>query len=428
MKLFDFFKRSSSQTPVSESVSIRGESSGRQSYFDVAPKEMYENIFSFEQLLPTSVSGPESGLKIATVFRCVDVLSKGVASLPLRVMKKEKGYFVPDEEHSLNSLLTLSPNGRQTGFELMANAIIQKVCHGNAYIIPRYNFDLDEEELILCSPGTVAHDVVNNNYIVNDHINKIHGQFSCEDLIHLKNFSLDGGYSGVSTIRYASTVLSIAASSDRKTYDTLQPGDVQRGFISGENTNAQRGTANFQNSQFDTVAIDVEKKMKEGKKIFSIPQDVKFNQLSIPIAELQLLENKKFTVPEICRFFGVHPDKVFQMQSNNYKSSEMSQVLFLSDTLQPILREIEMEFTKKLIPRKDWAKLKIEFDLEGIYQTDLTTMALYMEKSIGTGVMTINDWRRKKGLPAIEGGDTVMISCNVAPIDSEKINGGQKTT
>ena len=39
------------------------------------------------------------------------------------------------------------------------------------------------------------------------------------------------------------------------------------------------------------------------------------------------------------------------------------------------------------------------------------------------GVMTINEWRAKKDLKPIEGGDEVFISCNVAPIGSDKING-----
>ena len=52
-----------------------------------------------------------------------------------------------------------------------------------------------------------------------------------------------------------------------------------------------------------------------------------------------------------------------------------------------------------------------------------TTLADYQQKTIASGVYSVNDWRRKENRPAVEGGDRVMITCNVAPIDSAKITG-----
>jgi len=138
---------------------------------------------------------------------------------------------------------------------------------------------------------------------------------------------------------------------------------------------------------------------------------------------LQLLDTRKFGVLEICRFFGVHPDKVFAGQSQNYKASEMSNVSFLSDTLMPKLRKIETSFTAKLIGRNLFSKMKIEFDIEPIYQTDLATMGNYIEKTVQNGVYTPNYWRAKKNQQPKEGGDQLFISCNVAPVNSKKIKG-----
>lgn len=101
----------------------------------------------------------------------------------------------------------------------------------------------------------------------------------------------------------------------------------------------------------------------------------------------------------------------------------MSQVSFLTDTLNPILRKIENEFHAKLVLPEMANDYKFEFDTSTIYTTDLTTEAAYMEKTINTGVMTINEWRRKKGLKPVDGGDQTLVSCNVAPIGSSKIQG-----
>ncbi|OAV64476.1 phage portal protein, HK97 family [Bacteroidales bacterium Barb4] len=91
--------------------------------------------------------------------------------------------------------------------------------------------------------------------------------------------------------------------------------------------------------------------------------------------------------------------------------------------MQPLLRQIELEFETKLIPRKLSGTYKIEFDLDKFFTTDFDSLSNYMEKTIQSGIMTVNEWRIKRGMKPIEGGDTPMISCNVAPINSPKIRG-----
>jgi phage portal protein BeeE len=107
-----------------------------------------------------------------------------------------------------------------------------------------------------------------------------------------------------------------------------------------------------QDSQLSTVGDRVEGEIKSGKRILSLPGSMKFNPLSMSPADLNLLQSQEFNVLQICRFFGVHPDKVFYLKSSNYKASENSQTAYLTDTLQPILRKFENEFTIKLIPKK----------------------------------------------------------------------------
>lgn len=373
------------------------------------------------QILPR-VTGPEQAMRLATVYRCTSILSGSIAALPLQVKRKKNGYFTTDEGNSLNYLLTRCPNTRQTAFELMRNAIIQMVNMGNAYIYPRYR-DGEVTELVLLSPGSVSYDKILNIYLVNDAVNNIYETLECEDIIHLRNMSLDGGYTGVSTIRYAGTVMGVNASADDRSLHAFQPGSGYSGFISGDSAAGVVGFGEFQDEQLKAVHDRVKRELKSGEGVFWMPGNMKFNALSMSPADIQLLETKKFSVLDICRFYGVHPDKAFAGQSQNYKASGLSQVQFMTDTLQPLLRQIENEFFAKLIPRSVADKYRIEFDLEAFYQTDLQTMAAYMEKSIQYGVNTVNEWRRKKGNPPVEGGDTAFISCNVAPINSAKVRG-----
>ena len=368
--------------------------------------------------------------KIATVFRCVEILSAGVAGLPFKKkrLNRAEGYFVDVDGATdrTNYLIGVRPNPHSTAYELIKNAVVQMHLQGNAYIVPRYDLTGKLAELILCSPRTVSHDPVTDVYTVNDLFNGIYGEtFLPDEIIHLRNMSLDGGRTGISTVQYAAAALGIQATADKQTKQLFAKGGRIKGIV-GNDTNV-RGFGEYQDEQLDATAADMQAKLNSGNDIISLPGEVQFTPISMTAVDMQLLEHKKFGVQEICRFFGVHPDKVFAQQSNNYKASDMAQVTFITDTLNPILRKFETEFRAKLISSQVADDFKFVFDLSPLFTTDLTTEAEYMTKTINAGVMTVNEWRKRKDLKPVAGGDVTFISCNVAPIGSKKIQGEEST-
>lgn len=363
------------------------------------------------------VNRKELAMKIAAVYRCVDIVSKGVAQLPLVIKRKEDDYFVLDNDDiwNLTFLLQFRPNSRLSAYELKKSIMIQlMIGNGNAYVYPQWGTD-GYASLILLSPGSTTYDVYSNTYVVSDPINKIYGTFDADEIIHFKNLSLDGGYTGVSTLTYAARTLAISANADAANVDTFKNRGTLTGFVSGKNATVGFGT--IQDTQLQGVAENIERQLASGKRIFNLPGEMSFNQISLSPSDIQLLETKTFNVLDICRFFGVHPDKVFAQQTTNYKASEMSQVAFLTDTLQPILTQIENELQIKLIPRELAMQYKIDFDIEPLLQTDLLTQADYINKTISAGVKTVNQWRKKFGQTPVEGGDKVLVSANLKSLD-----------
>ena len=364
------------------------------------------------------VTTKELAMKIAAVYRCVDIVSKGVAQLPLVVKRKEDDYFVIDNNDvfGLTYLLQMRPNERLSAYEFKRSIMIQLLIgKGNAYVYPQWGED-GYASMILLSPGSCSYDVYSNTYIVSDPINKIYGTFEANEIIHFKNLSLDGGYTGVSTLTYAARTLAISANADSANVESFKTRGTLTGFVSGKN--ATIGFGAIQDTQLSDVANNIEKQLASGKKIFNLPGEMSFNQISLSPSDIQLLETKTFNVLDICRFFGVHPDKVFAMQTANYKASEMSQVAFLTDTLQPVLTQIENELQIKLIPRELAMEFKIDFDIEPLLQTDLLTQADYINKTIQAGVRTVNHWRKKFGQSPVPNGDKVLVSANLKSLDT----------
>ena len=363
-----------------------------------------------------------AGMMLAAVWRCVDIVSGTVASLGIDIERRIGKYWQVDEQHPLELVLRLKPNDRVNSFDFWKAAVVEMLLHGNAYIYPYFNADGEVSRLYLIPYGNCDYDKDSNTYTINDDVNNL--ITTCEGwrIIHLKNLSLDGGFTGVSTLTYAQKVLGVGGNLDSLQMDSFATGSTLRGFISGD-SNLVQGFGAPQDDQLNAVKDNITTQLTSGAKIFTLPGTMKFNQLSLSPSDLQLVESKNLNVLDICRFFGVHPDRVFQSSSTNYKGSESAQTAFMTDTLFPLINKIETELTVKLIPNGMIGNYRVKFDLDDYYISDMGAKADYYTKMISAGVLTPNEVRMREGHAPVEGGDSAFITCNVAPIDSAKIKG-----
>ena len=363
-------------------------------------------------IVPPSYMGCAQPLAVSTVYRCVRLLSESVANLPLRFLRMNAdGVFVDDRRDRLHYLLSVQPDEPYNAFDFWSQAIQQMLLQGNAYIVPQYDpMTMQISRLVLCTRGTVSYDQLNRQYTVMDPTNRLSGTFAEEEVIHLKNLSLDG-QTGVSTLTFARLTADIAQTGDRETLNRFANGGNVRGLVG--NDTSVRGFGEYQDTELDATAADLDEQFQAGKKIVAVPGQVKFSQLSLSSTDMQFLESRKFTVREICRFFGVHPSFVFDDTSNNYKSAEMANVAFLSNTLNPMLRKIECELHRKLIVPELCCERRFEFDRRSLYACDLQSRVQYQTQTIAAGIYTVNDWRRVENMPAVAGGDTPLVSANL---------------
>ena len=357
-----------------------------------------------------------TALCVATVFRCVKLLSESVAALPVQVMRRKGGIFVDDIDSRLSFLMNVQPDEYMSAFDMWAQAVQQVLLEGNAYIVPEYSSaTMDFHRLVLCAKGTVALDTVGGIYHVNDYVNGISGEFREDEIIHLKGMTLADQRIGLSVLDFARLTMDIARVGDSETYDRFKNGGNVRGLVG--NDTSVRGFGEYQDKELAKTAEDLDSQFHNGKHIVSLPGQVDFKQLSLSSTDLQFLESRKFTVREICRFFGVPPSFVFDDTSNNYKSAEMANVAFLSNTLEPLLRSIESELQRKLFLPSQYGRKRVRFDRRGLYACDLDSRVKYQTATIAAGLYTVNEWRAEENKPAVEGGDKVLVSANLKGID-----------
>lgn len=351
-------------------------------------------------------------LCVSTVYRCVQLLSDSVAVLPMLYRRLRDGVFVADPNNHLNYLLNIQPDPAMSAYDFKRQIIIELLMEGNAYIVPTYCFETGRySRLALCGRNTVSYDTVADTYTVSDSENGIFGVYSEAEIIHIKGMPGPQAKRGVSVLTHARQAVNVAAAGSRETLNRFINGGDVRGIIT--NGKDIRGFGEYQDQELDKKAREIDMRLRElNEKIIALGGDLGWIPISMTSADMQFLESRKFTVREICRFFGVHPSFVFDDTSNNYKSAEMANVAFLSNTLNPMLMKIENEFLRKLFPPSLAMKRRITFDRRQINSCDLQTKVGYMSKLLGLG-WTVNEVRALEDLPPVEDGDKPLVSANL---------------
>ena len=369
---------------------------------------------------------PTRAMKIAAVFRAVNIISSGLATLKIEYKRKDraKGYFKIDNGKAgskLNYLLSVRPNSRLNAYEFKKNLVSQILLQGNAYVLPVKNLLNDVEALYLLTPGSVAHDIYSNTYQIADPVNMISTVVSADEILHFKNVSSDGGYTGLSTVSYAALTLGIAATSDKETLKRFATGGRFKAIL--KNNTSTKGWGEYQDEQLKAHGEDLQEAISRGDDILAVKGDVEVSPLSMSSADMQFLESRKFTIREIARFFNVPPSKLMDDTNSNYKTAELSNVDFYSEALKPLVEAIISEFSAKLLNEWNFQEYKFRFDLSSIYTLDLDSKAKWDKSRLENGVASVNDLRRESDIEPIEKGDDVYLSVNFAPLGSAKLSG-----
>lgn len=369
---------------------------------------------------------PPTALKIAAVYRAVNLISNAIGVLPMHYKRYNAAlkYFKTDYDtvvgSRLNYLLSVKPNDRLTAFQFWKQVVCQVLLYGNAYIYPRLNIYGEPVEFILCTAGSVAYNALANKYYVNDMYNGISQECRADEILHIRNMNLNG-YEGVSTITYAANVLGIAATGDDETLRRFATGGRFKAILS--NITNVVGFGKYQDNQLDGKAKELTETLQSGQDIMGLPGDVKVTPFSMSSTDMQFLDSRKFTVREIARFFNIPAAKLMDDSNTVYGSAEAANLAFYSEALQPIIEDIEDEFRAKLLGESMYQNYKFCFDISSLFVMDRKSQAEWNKSRIETGLVSVNDLRREMDAPPVTDGDDVFLSVNLAPLGSDKLSG-----
>lgn len=133
---------------------------------------------------------------------------------------------------------------------------------------------------------------------------------------------------------------------------------------------------------------------------------LKYEPMTIPANDAQLIDQLKWTVEDVARAFGMPLYKIDGANPDKKSTVEALNQQYYSDCLQTHIEAIELCLNEGLaLP----AGYEVEFDLDGLIRMDSEAQADILVKMVGGGLMSPNEGRLKKNLAPKEGGDSIYL-------------------
>ena len=365
----------------------------------------YGNQLSLEEMLASAMPGlTKSGvaigtgqaLKVAAVFACRRVISEDVAKMPRAVKRRQKTgkhlYYETVDDHPLHTVITRAPNSWMTAMEFFEWLVGVAVVHEAAYVWPVRNPKGEVVELLPLLPGSVTPvqrpdwDV---EYTVSGYgelFTVPHGQ-----IFRLSGPPNDFAISGFSAIAQAREAVGLAAaieaSAARFHQNDLRPAGIL--------TTDKALKADIR----DAIRLAWQKAYGPGGTggIAILDEGFKFQSMMAESVKNESIDNRKFQIEEICRYFRVIPTIIgHSTGSQSYASVEQMFIAHVQHTLHPWVVRLEQAMTRWLLDPVKESDLVIDVNMDGLLRGTTADRYGAYEKAVKF-MMTPNEARAMEG-------------------------------
>jgi len=121
----------------------------------------------------------------------------------------------------------------------------------------------------------------------------------------------------------------------------------------------------------------------------------------MPMTDAQFIENRRFEIEEVCRWYGVPLHLVQDTSQANYAISYEASKNFVEHTLRPLAVLMEQEANVRLFGLRSQGSVYSRMNLSGLLRADPRTRGEYYRSLINSGVMSINEVRELEELNSI---------------------------
>ncbi|MBP1133717.1 HK97 family phage portal protein [Serratia sp. PL17] len=374
----------------------------------------------WQEWFGTSSSGKvvtaDKAIQLSSVWACIRLLSESISTLPLKVYVREAdGSRKLAQDHPAYQVLCRRPNLEMTPSRFMLLVVASICLRGNAFVEKK----MIGRKLVALDPLLPQNMVVKRlptgklEYTYTENGTK--RVIPVDRMMHIRGFGLDG-VCGMMPLSSGRDVFGAAMAVDEAAAKIFENGLQSTGFLSSKTALNKEQRERLRKSLQSFIGS------KNAGKLMVLENELSYQNVTMNPEAAQLLESRAFSIEEICRWFRVPPFMVGHVtkQSSWASSVEGMNLIFLTNTLRPLLVNIEQEIARCLLDGDE--DYFAEFSVEGLLRADSVGRSAYYTTALQNGWMSRNDVRRLENLPPIPGGDIYTVQLNLTPLEDLKQN------
>lgn len=366
-------------------------------YFN-AKKTVSNSFFSYCEIgdprwtpYKYDIMSEEGYQKNVIAFRAINLISRGIASIPMIV----KNHFTGLEDEKITSILN-RPNlfqSRGSFFEAIVNYLL---ISGNTFI----HCDSDNNmrclrtDRVQIVPDKSKTNVELYSYCVDN------SKFMIEKdaILHIKFFNPLNDWYGFSPLQAASRAIDQHNSMSDHNMSILQNGGRPSGCLM-----VKSGTENLTDEQREQLRSDIKNTYSgsiNAGKMMILEGNFEWKEMGLSPKDLDFSAGKNITSREITQAFGVPPVLVGLQGDSTFATYKEARLHLWEDTILPLAELIRSEFSNWL-SKKFKKDLEIIFDLDSIHALTSRREILW-NKISKVDFLTINEKRELLGFPSLD--------------------------
>ncbi len=346
----------------------------------------------------------DTAMRQATVYSCVNVLSRVFGMLPCHLMKQQGNMREKAIDHDLYPLLHDMPNEWMTSAEFWGMSMVHRLTTGNFYAIKNRGLSLSSpvREIIPLAPGIVQEVEQLPNYKLVYKCTFPDGtrkDIPGSEIMHLRGMVING-YMGVNPITYIRESIGLGLATLQFGARTFSKGTFPSMIV--EHPGSIKDTKALREALSDTYAG-----LDNSHRIMLLEEGMKATNVSISAEDSQFLETRRYQKEEIVDIFFGMPLTVMNSGGNTptFASAEQFSIGFVVYALMPWIVETEKAVYRDLLTIADRKSHYLKFQVKGLQRGSFKEQMESYQIAINTEILSPNEAREDFDLNPYEGGD-----------------------
>lgn len=337
-------------------------------------------------LISDEIVTKEMALNIPAISACVDKIADTVASLELKLYKRDAEGQVEEVKGDIRvKLLNRDTGDTLDGSQFKKAMVIDMLLDkgGYAYV----NKDKRTVKSIHYVEANRISFLMNSNPIFKDYRIVVNGR-SYEGFQFIKLLrNTKNGYEGTSIIDESPILLSTIYNSLIYEKQLVKTGGNKKGFIQATRALSEKAMTALKNAFRNLYSNNTE-------NVVVLNDGLTFKESSNSSVEMQLNENKQSNENDICKCFLIPPSII------NGGATPEDKKLYLEGCIMPILERFQCAVDRVLLLEAEKTDYFFAFDTSDMLKADIEKRFEAYQIACKNGFMQIDEIRARENLPA----------------------------